>query len=97
MPAMICVGSIGIGQVARRVLGSTADSVAQNAHCPVAVARSNREAGKSPSGWIAVVVDDSPGNDAVLEYGFREARLRNAPILAMGVWRWGFGEFLTVS
>ena len=24
--------------------------------------------------------------------GFREARLRKAPILAMGVWRWGFGE-----
>jgi hypothetical protein len=28
----------------------------------------------------------------VLEHGFREARLRKAPILAMGVWRWGFGE-----
>ena len=41
--AMICIGSIGIGQVARRVLGSTADSVAQNAHCPVAVIRSNRK------------------------------------------------------
>ncbi len=90
--AMICIGSIGIGQVARRVLGSTADSVAQNAYCPVAVIRSNREPEESPSGSIAVVVDDSPGNDAVLEYGFREARLRKAPILAMGVWRWGFGE-----
>jgi nucleotide-binding universal stress UspA family protein len=90
--AMICVGSIGTGHVARRVLGSTADSVAQNAHCPVAVIRGNREAGESPSGWIAVVVNDLPGNDAVLECGFKEARLRTAPILAMGVWRWGFGE-----
>jgi nucleotide-binding universal stress UspA family protein len=89
---MICLGSVGIGQVARRVLGSTADSVAQNAHCPVAVIRSNREGEESPSGSIAVVVDDSPGNDIVLESGFREARLRKAPILAMGVWRWGFGE-----
>ena len=90
--AMICIGSVGIGQVARRVLGSTADNVAQNAHCPVAVIRSNRTGEEPPSGSIAVVVDDSPGNDAVLELGFGEARLRGAAILAMGVWRWGFGE-----
>jgi nucleotide-binding universal stress UspA family protein len=90
--AMICIGSVGIGQLARRILGSTAESVAQDAHCPVAVIRSNREAGESPSGSIAIVVDDAPDNDAVLEYGFGEARLRNAPILAMGVWRWGLGE-----
>jgi hypothetical protein len=79
-------------RAARKVLGSTAESVAQNAHCPVAVIRSNRDAGDSPSGWVAVVVDDSPTNDAVLEYGFTEAQLRKASILAMGVWRWGLGE-----
>ena len=90
--AMICIGSVGIGQIARKVIGSTADAVAQKAHCPVAIIRSDREARESRSGSIAVVVDDSPGNDAVLEHGFREARLRKAPILAMGVWRWGFGE-----
>jgi hypothetical protein len=58
----------------------------------VAIVRTNHEAAESHSGSIAVVVDDSPQNDAVLEHGFREARLRNAPILAMGVWRLGFGE-----
>ena len=40
--AMICIGPVGIGQVARTVIGSTADSVARNAHCPVAVIRRNR-------------------------------------------------------
>jgi hypothetical protein len=90
--AMICIGSVGIGRVARKVIGSTADAVAQKAHCPVAVIRSDCETGESHCRSIAVVVDDSPGNDAVLEHGFREARLRKAPILAMGVWRWGFGE-----
>ncbi len=90
--AMICVGSVGIGQVARAIIGSTADSIAQNADCPVAVIRRDRESRESSSGWIAVVVNDSLGNDAVLECGFREARLRNAPILAMGAWRWGLGE-----
>lgn len=90
--AMVCVGSVGIGQIARKILGSTADAIARNAHCPAAVIRANREAGEPYSGSIAVVVDDSPDNDAVLEQGFREARLRKAPILAMGTWRWGFGE-----
>jgi nucleotide-binding universal stress UspA family protein len=90
--AMICIGSVGVGQLARKIIGSTADSVAQNAHCPVAVIRTNREGGEPQSGSIAVVVDDSAGNDAVLEHGFKEARLRKAPILVMGVWRWGFGE-----
>lgn len=90
--AMICLGSVGIGWVARKVLGSTADAVARHAHCPVAIVRSNRQGGQPDSGYVAVVVDDSPANDAVLEEGFREARLRAAPILAMGVWRWGVGE-----
>jgi len=90
--AMICVGSVGIARVARKVIGSTADALAQKAHCPVAIIRNDREARESRSGSIAVVVDDSPGNDAVLEHGFREARLRKASMLAMGVWRWGFGE-----
>jgi nucleotide-binding universal stress UspA family protein len=90
--AMICIGSVGIGAIARKVLGSTAESVAKNAHCPVAVIRSVGDGDQPQAGSIAVVVDESPGNDAVLEHGFREARLRQAPILAMGVWRCGLGE-----
>jgi nucleotide-binding universal stress UspA family protein len=90
--AMICIGSIGIGAIARKILGSTAESVAKNAHCPVAVIRSVGHNDKPNAGSIAVVVDESSGNDAVLEHGFREARLRQAPILALGVFRWGLGE-----
>jgi len=90
--AIICVGSVGIGRFARKVLGSTADAVAHKAHCPVAIIRTSREAAQSDSDWIAVVVNDSAANDAVLEHGFREARLRQAPILALGAWRWGLGE-----
>ncbi len=87
---MVCVGSVGIGRIARKLLGSTADAVARKAQCPVAIVRSGGP--KPEAGWVAVVVDDSPANDAVLEHGFREARLRRAPILALGVWRWGLGE-----
>ncbi len=90
--AMVCVGSVGIGSVARRLLGSTAEDVAQRAHCPAAIIRTNRGANAIDLGSIAVVVDDSAHNDLVLEHGFREAELRAASILALGVWRWGFGE-----
>ncbi|MEB4212231.1 universal stress protein [Mycobacterium sp. 94-17] len=90
--AMVCAGSVGIGPIARLVIGSTAQTVAQKALCPVAVVRAKRDACEPHSGSVAVVVDDSPHNDAVLDHGFREARLREAPILAMGVWRWGLGE-----
>lgn len=89
--AMVCVGSVGIGRVARKLLGSTAETVARKAHCPTAIIRNGQKDVPDPP-WIAVVVDDSPANDAVLEQGFREAHLRGAPILAMGVWRWGLGE-----
>lgn len=94
--AMVCVGSVGIGRIASKVLGSTADAVARGAQCPVAIIRCDRDATEpgpaEDPGYVAVVVDDAPGNDAVLEHGFREARLRGAPVLAMGVWRWGLGE-----
>jgi nucleotide-binding universal stress UspA family protein len=90
--AMICIGSVGLTPLVLKILGSTAESVAKNAHCPVAVIRRVHQSDEPASGSIAVVVDDSPGNDAVLEHGFREARLREAPILALGVWRWGLGE-----
>jgi nucleotide-binding universal stress UspA family protein len=89
--AMICVGSVGIGRLARMVLGSTAAALAHKAHCPVAIVRPDHHE-LSDSCWIAVTVNDSPDNDAVLGEGFREARLRNAPILALGTWRWGVGE-----
>jgi hypothetical protein len=84
---MVCVGSVGIGRIARVLVGSTAAALAHKAHCPVAITRTDHDAPALDTGWVAVVVDDSPGNDAVLEHGFREARLRNASILALGAWR----------
>lgn len=91
-PAMVCLGSVGIGRIARKVLGSNADALARQSYCPVSIMRCESEAGESDSGYVAVVVDDSRADDAVLEHGLQEARLRQAPILAMGVWRWGVGE-----
>ena len=88
--AMICVGSVGVGRVARRLLGSAAAAVATHAHCPVAVIRSVDDV-LSNNDRIAVVVDAEPGNDAVVQYALKEARLRHAVLVALGVWRWDLG------
>lgn len=89
---MLCVGSVGIGSVARILLGSTAATLATEGYCPVAIIRSRRHAAPSDSGWIAVVVDDDPDNDAVVAQAMREAKLRKASLLAIGVWRSDLGE-----
>ena len=88
--SMICVGSVGVGRVARRLFGSAAAAVATHAHCSVAVIRSVDDV-VSNCDRIAVVVDAEPRNDEVLQYAFEEARLRTAVLLALGVWRWDLG------
>ena len=81
--ALICVGSVGIGQYARSILGSTAAELAEKAHCPVAVIRP--PAGRSQQGdWVVVGVHDKPEDDAVVEYALAEAELRRAPVLMLG-------------
>jgi nucleotide-binding universal stress UspA family protein len=89
--AMVCVGSVGIGRIARMLLGSTAATLANEACCPAAIIRTHT-ATTPDAGCIAVAVDDAPGNDAVVEHGFREASLRRAPLIAVGVPWWGLDE-----
>jgi nucleotide-binding universal stress UspA family protein len=74
--SMICVGSVGGGRTSRVLLGSTAVSLAARAHCPVAIIRTNSDAPAPIRGRIAVVVNDEPGNDAVMQTAMDEARVR---------------------
>ena len=89
---LICVGSVGISRVATVVLGSTAAILAEEAHCPVAIIRRDGESPPPEAGFIAVVVDDKPGNDEVLQWAMEEARARRAPVLALRVRNWGHFE-----
>jgi nucleotide-binding universal stress UspA family protein len=89
---LICVGSTGIGRVASMVLGSTAATLAEYAHCPVAIIRRAEDAPPPEAGFIAVVIDDQPGNDEVMQWAMEEARARRAPLLALRVGRWGLVE-----
>ena len=87
--AMICVGSVGIGYAASRLLGSTAVALAKQAHCPVAIIRTDGQV--SGGKQIVVVVDRHSDSDDVVRYALEEARLRKAPVLVLGVWRWRLG------
>jgi nucleotide-binding universal stress UspA family protein len=90
---MVCVGSVGIGRVASMVLGSTAATLAERAHCPVAIIRRDETWVPREAGVIAIVVDDHPGNDEVMRWAMEEARVRRAPVLALAVRRWKpFGD-----
>jgi nucleotide-binding universal stress UspA family protein len=87
--AMICVGSVGIGYAASRLLGSSAVALANHAHCPVAIIRTDGEA--SHGKQIVAVVDRYPDSDDVIHQALDEARLRKASVLALGVRRWKVG------
>lgn len=82
--AMVCVGAVGLRHFDHHRLGSTASALVASAHCPVAVIR-----GAEPSdpGWVVVVVDDTPNSAAVLQFAVAEARLRGAPLRALGGWQ----------
>ena len=85
--AMVCVGSVGIGWIASRLLGSTAAAIAEKAHCSVVVVRRRPETVTTATlEWVAVGVDDRAGNDVVVAHALREARLRHVPVLAVGAW-----------
>jgi nucleotide-binding universal stress UspA family protein len=90
---LVCVGSAGIGRVANRVLGSTAAILAENAQCPVAIIRRFGDGPVPEGGFIAVVVNDQPGNHEVMQWAMEEARVRRAPVLALRVGHcWGHFE-----
>lgn len=90
--ALVCVGSVGIGRAASMVLGSAATRLAEQAHCSVAIIRGDQNSPVRDDGFIAMVVDDRPGNDEVMRWSMEEARVRRAPVLALGVGRWGLRE-----
>jgi nucleotide-binding universal stress UspA family protein len=85
---LMCVGSLGISRVASRVVGSTASTLAEHAQCPVAIIRRSEDWPMPEGGFIAAVLDHQPGNDEVIEWAMEEARVRRAPVLVLGVWRW---------
>jgi nucleotide-binding universal stress UspA family protein len=81
---MICVGSVGFGRYAQALLGSTATELAEKAHCSVAIIRPQEDHTRREINWIVVAINDEPDNEVVVEHAMQEAKLRQAPVLALG-------------
>jgi nucleotide-binding universal stress UspA family protein len=83
--ATLVVGSRGRGQLRTLLLGSVSVALVRHAHCPVVVIRPGK-VGTVRNG-ILVGVDASPESRPVLEFAYREAALRDLPLLVLDcVW-----------
>lgn len=80
---LICVGTAGIGRYAQSVLGSTVIELAKKSHCPTAIIRVRDGLLPGDIHWIIFTMKD-PGDEAVAVHAMSEARLRDAPVLALG-------------
>ncbi len=90
---LICLGSVGIGRLAAAILGSTADEVARNAGCPVAILRRGSRRGETPAqASVVVPVNAAQEDELVVDTAMQIARHTGSPVLAVGVWRRDLGE-----
>jgi nucleotide-binding universal stress UspA family protein len=82
--SMLVVGSRGIGAFTAMTLGSVSRYVAAHAGCPVVVVRDQAAA---PHGQVIVGVGDPDDCAGALAFGFEEADLRDASLLAVHAWQ----------
>jgi nucleotide-binding universal stress UspA family protein len=81
--SMVVLGSRGAGGFSAMILGSVSRYVATHAPVPVVVVREETTAADRE---IVVGVRDPARSEAVLEFGFGEAALRQARLLAVHAW-----------
>jgi nucleotide-binding universal stress UspA family protein len=83
--SMLVLGSRGAGGFSAMILGSVSRYVATHAIVPVVVAREETMAGHRE---IVVGVHDPAQSERILGFGFEEASLRGARLLAVHAWSW---------
>jgi len=83
--SMLVLGSRGAGGFSALILGSVSRYVATHAPVPVVVAR---EETTSANREIVVGIRDAAQSGVVLGFGFEEAALRKARLLAVHAWSW---------
>jgi nucleotide-binding universal stress UspA family protein len=81
--SMLVVGSRGIGAFTAMTLGSVSRYVSVHAACPVVVVRDQAAV---PHGQVVVGVGDPDDCAGALTFGFEEADLRQASLLAVHAW-----------
>lgn len=84
---IIVMGSRGLGGLSGLVLGSVSSAVVSHAFCPVVVVRKdNNVTEENKYGPVTVGVDGSEISRKAMEYAFREADARKAPLRAAHSW-----------
>ena len=81
--SMLVVGSRGVGAFTAMTLGSVSRYVSAHAGCPVVVVR---DPPAVPHGQVVVGVGDPDDCADALAFGFEEADLRQASLLAVHAW-----------
>lgn len=77
---MIVLGARGRGTVASALLGSVSATLARESHCPVIIIRAFDESPEEDERPVVVGVDGTPVSSAAVEFAFRMASLRAAPL-----------------
>lgn len=84
---MVVLGTRGLGEATRGLVGSVTSAVARHAHCPVAVITGLPRPGERDlEGPIVVGVDGSANSEPAVALAFEEASLRGAPLVAIHAW-----------
>lgn len=78
--SMVCVGAPSPVRSAGKLFGATTSTLAKEAHCPVAIIRSEANGSVRDDSVVSVVLSDEPDNDAVVHFAMHEGRLRKATV-----------------
>jgi nucleotide-binding universal stress UspA family protein len=86
--AMVVVGNRGLGGFTGLLAGSVSVKLAENAYCPVVVARDGPQLHTDEYSNLPVLVgvDDSDNCEPALAFAFAEAAARKAPLHAVNAW-----------
>jgi len=84
---LVVLGSRGIGGVTGLLVGSTANGLVAQAHCPVIVLPDEAAALVPDPRSVVVGVETGRRDDAVLEFAFTEAADRGTDLVAVHAWQ----------
>jgi nucleotide-binding universal stress UspA family protein len=85
---MIVVGTRGLGEFGRHMLGSVTSGLLHHAHCPVAVIHDPDSAGHEnrDDAPVLVGIDGSPASETATALAFDEASRRRVPLVVLHAW-----------
>jgi nucleotide-binding universal stress UspA family protein len=82
---MLVIGRRGMGTFKRLLIGSTSEAVIAHATIPVVVVPEHWTP-TDHAGPVIVAVDDSGGNEAIIEFAISAATERGLPVRLLHVW-----------